>query len=162
MPKVVRHLGAFLATALWLRLGFFSVLIHSSSFLSGGSCFVGDIGTTNARSLDDAYFAVSIPRLSWFAALCGALIVALPAALLAALIRRGYLPSWSSTLLAAVAVVVGSLPFVFCRFGSVSLALGSGMGVALVLLFTFGLSFLVYWIILGVPLRFQKFIGVDT
>jgi hypothetical protein len=95
-------------------------------------------------------------------AVFGAFIVALPAAVLAALIHRGYLPSWSSILLAAVAVGVGSLPFVFCRFGSVSLALGSGMGVALVLLFTFGLSFLVYWITLGVPLRFPKFIGVDT
>ena len=98
----------------------------------------------DATSLDDAYFAVAIPTISWPLSAVGAVLVAVPAIVFAALIGRRRSGGWIPPLLGAAGVGVGALPFLACRFSSLGWMASASLPL-LVVLFALGLTFLVYW-----------------
>jgi hypothetical protein len=138
-PSFVKHLFAIGATILWIRVGLAPVMTHGSALLSGGSCFIGE---------------VSIGR-SWSSAVVGAVLVGLPAFMLSVVIDRGYVRSSLAIALSAVAVALGAIPFILCRFPAIAMPPESVANALLVILFAGAISFSVYLVVLLASQRFQ-------
>jgi hypothetical protein len=139
MTSAVKHVCAMGVTILWIRFGLAPVMAHGSALLSGGTCFVGDM---------------SIGR-SWSLAVVGAVFVGLPALWLSVLIDRGYVRYWLVIVLSVIGLGLGAIPFVLCRFPTITPPPESLWNGSLVVLLAIALCFSVYSLALLVAQRFQ-------